>query len=67
MKRMKELKAGDVVRIGCLCYKISKIFYQFYAGDNRDADWGWLCEFEDANGRYHYWKQYLDGGEVVTD
>ena len=59
-----ECKAGDVVWCQNKDYVIEKIFYQFYSERGVDDD-GWMIEFIDTKGNYHYWKQYLDGGELI--
>lgn len=60
----KECKIGDVVRCAGREYVIGKILYQFYSERGVDDD-GWMIEFIDTRGGYHYWKQYLDGGELL--
>lgn len=57
-------KPGDFVVLNGKKYVIAKIFYQFYSERGVDDD-GWMIEFNDDKGNYHYWKQYLDGGELI--
>lgn len=59
-----ECRAGDIVKVNGIKYEIAEIFYQFYSERGADDD-GWLIEFIDTKGNYHYWKQYLDGGKLV--
>ena len=61
---MRECKQGDKVRIQGRTYEISKILYQDYYERGADDD-GWMIEFIDTKGGYHYWKQYLDGGKLI--
>lgn len=60
-----ECKVGDKVKVKGLEYEIAKILYQDYWERGADDD-GWMIEFIDTKGNYHYWKQYLDGGELIT-
>lgn len=64
---MYQPKAGDAVRISGRTYIIRAIFSADYFGNPRHPgpDDGWMIEFKDTDGRYHYWKQYLDGGEFI--
>lgn len=57
---MMTAKAGDAVKIGGRTYEIKKVYYSAYFSPE-----GWMIEFVDTNGQYHYWKQYLDGGELL--
>lgn len=59
-----ECRAGDIVKVNGIKYEIAEIFYQFCSERGADDD-GWLIEFIDTKGNYHYWKQYLDGGKLV--
>lgn len=61
------VKPGDVIRIGCRSYTIGVIYYvEYYGNAHRPSpDDGWMIEFKDTGGGYHYWKQYLDGGELI--
>ncbi len=57
---------GDKVKIGATTYTIAEIFYaQLFQSRFPAPDDGWMIEFKDTNGGYHYWKQYLDGGEFI--
>ena len=58
-------KAGDIVKVKGRDYEIAEIFYQDYWERGTDDD-GWMIEFIDTKGNYHYWKQYLDGGELIV-
>ena len=60
-----KCKVGDKVKVIGLEYEIAEIFYQDYWERGADDD-GWMIEFVDTKGNYHYWKQYLDGGELIT-
>lgn len=51
---------GDKVKVNGIVYTIANIAY----ADHFDRD-GWMIEFVDTNGRYHYWKQQFDGGEFI--
>ena len=44
---------------------IAEITYQDFWERGADDD-GWMIEFIDDKGAYHYWKQYLDGGELIS-
>ena len=59
-----ECKAGDIVKVQGREYVIEKIIYQDFWERGADDD-GWMIEFIDSQGAYHYWKQYLDGGELI--
>ena len=60
-----ECKTGDKVKCQGKLFTIAKILYQFYSKRGVDDD-GWKIEFIDTDGGYHYWKQYLDGGELIV-
>lgn len=63
---MKTANIGDKVKIGHTTYTIAEIFYaQLFESQEPAPDDGWMIEFKDTNGGYHYWKQYLDGGELI--
>lgn len=72
---MKEIDNKKIVEIGdkicCQGYTftVSEIHSQDYWGDfdkdNPNKDWGIFLEFRDKNNRYHYWKQYIDGGDII--
>ena len=60
---MKEYRVnkGDIIKIGRKEYRISLLLTaEHYTPE------GWFIEFYDAAGRYHYWKQYEDGGELLN-
>lgn len=59
-----ECKAGDIVKVQGREYVIQKIIYQDFWERGVDDD-GWMIEFIDSQGAYHYWKQYLDGGKLI--
>lgn len=59
-----ECKAGDIVKVQGREYVIQKIIYQDFWERGADDD-GWMIEFIDLQGAYHYWKQYLDGGKLI--
>lgn len=59
-----QCKIGDVVRVNGRDYVIAEITYQDFWERGADDD-GWMIEFIDNKGDYHYWKQYLDGGELI--
>lgn len=61
---VKEVKPGDAIRCMGITVVIEKIYYAHYFGGGHDDD-GWMIEFVDSNGNYRYWKQYLDGGEII--
>lgn len=60
-------KPGDLIRIGGRSYVIGEIFSADFYGNPRHPapDDGWFIEFRDASDLYHYWKQYIDGGELI--
>ena len=64
---MTRAKIGDQIKLRGSIYTVAKLYSADYYGDTRDPapDDGWMIEFVDSNGRYHYWKQYLDGGEFI--
>lgn len=59
-----QCKIGDVVRVNGRDYVIAEITYQDFWERGADDD-GWMIEFIDSQGAYHYWKQYLDGGKLI--
>lgn len=51
---------GNIIQLRGRLWKIEKIYSQsFWDG------YGWDIEFVDTNGKYHHWKQYDDGGELI--
>lgn len=60
----KTCKPGDKVRCKGKTLTIAKIISQDYY-ERGASDDGWLIEFIDTKGSYHYWKQYIDGGELI--
>lgn len=56
----KEIKIGDSIKALGFTFKVAKILYQ----DHWDR-FGYDVEFLDDKGRYHHWKQWDDGGEVI--
>lgn len=63
-----QVKPGDAVRIAGRTFTIERVFSADYYGNPKypSPDDGWFIEFTDTNSMYHYWKQYLDGGELLT-
>lgn len=58
------VKHGDVVILQGTAYTIERVLYQDYYDESWEEH-GWFLEFYDINGKYHYWKQYLDGGKLI--
>lgn len=52
---------GDYIKVGNQKIRIKKLITANYYGE---LD-GWYVEFLSSNGNYHYWKQGLDGGELI--
>lgn len=52
-----QCKIGDVVRVNGRDYVIAEITYQDFWERGADDD-GWMIEFIDNKGAYHYWKSY---------
>ena len=60
-----EAQKGDIIKFdNGEQYIISQIMYQDY-WDRPDC--GWMIEFIDSKGKYHYWKQADDGGEIILN
>lgn len=61
MKSSKKVaKVGDIVHCRGK-YEIEVILEQFYQ-ERGTCEHGFFLEFIDTDGKYHYWKQYCDGG-----
>jgi hypothetical protein len=58
--REAPVKRGDIVRLDFEDSVIDEIISQDHFGDE-----GWYIEFIDTLGRYRYWKQGTDGGELI--
>jgi hypothetical protein len=58
---MEEVKAGDMIKVRGITRTIKEIISQDYYGD-RD---GWYIEFVGTDGKYGYWKQGCDGGQLI--
>ena len=57
---------GDKIKVHGVTYTIAEIHYaELFQSRFPAPDDGWMIEFTDTNGGYHYWKQYLDGGEFI--
>lgn len=67
---IKTAEVGDIVKVHGNEYKIKHIIMQDYYGEkdetNPNKDWGFFMEFKDTNDKYHYWKQYQDGGNIIS-
>lgn len=67
---VKTAEVGDIVKVHGNEYEIKRIIMQDYYGEkdetNPNKDWGFFMEFKDADDKYHYWKQYQDGGEIIS-
>lgn len=55
-------EVGSVVMVAGIQYEVAKVFSAHYEGDED----GWYAEFLDTKGKYHYWKQGIDGGRVLA-
>lgn len=56
-----QLEPGDTIVCKGIRATIKEIKYQDYFHDD-----GFITEFIDTNGNYRSWKQYIDGGKVIS-
>lgn len=56
---------GDKIRAHGVTITIAEIITEDWTDPKRWADGGYMVEFKDPKGHYHYWKQYCDGGELI--
>ena len=68
MDDRKLIKPGDVITAYGYKFQVRTVLYQDYYGDRKDAGtsdcWGYDVEFKDTDGKYHHWKQNMDGGSL---
>jgi hypothetical protein len=57
----RRVEIGDKISCQGYTFEVAKIISQ----DDWGGEDGIYIEFEDTNGRYHYWKEGIDGGKVV--
>ena len=62
-----RVEVGDRIICHGYSYEIAEIISQNDWGEDPDGTfYGIYVEFKDTNGDYHYWKQGIDGGLVVS-
>lgn len=58
-----KVRVGDKIRAKGSTFTVKQILsYEDWGNDG-----GIYLEFVDTNNQYHYWKQDLDGGEVIRN
>ena len=56
-----KAKAGDRITVKGITFEIQKVLSQdYFEGD------GWDIELRDTTGMYRHWKQWLDGGRLIS-
>ena len=65
MTKRNYAMPGDQIRRGHTLVTIQTVHYSDnFGGGYGDPD-NWYIELTDTNGRYRYWKQEFDGGELI--
>ena len=61
----KPLNSRDMVTKGCTikCRGLSVTIDEVLDAHHYENE-GWFIEMIDTDGKYRYWKQYMDGGEI---